>query len=84
MSTKCNDQSGVMIKIKSVMSEVLKIDPADIPDNASISNYSQWDSLNHIHILLALEAEYGFDVNVDVIQKLVSIKEIVAYISQRN
>jgi len=48
-------------RLKGVMADILKIDPATIGENTSVDTVEQWDSLNHLKLVLALEAE--FDVS---------------------
>ena len=48
-------------RIKKVMSNVLNIDIALINNNTSPDNVENWDSLNHMKLILALEEELEFE-----------------------
>ncbi len=48
-------------RLKGVMADILKIDTATIDDETSVDTVEAWDSLRHLNLVLALEAE--FDVS---------------------
>ncbi len=50
-------------RIKTVMADVLGVDKSSITDDSSFEKIEQWDSLNHIKLIVALEEE--FDVEFD-------------------
>ena len=62
------------------MAKEWHIEPSAIPDNAEINQYEKWDSLGHISIMMALEVEFGIEINADNVQNLLSITKILKYI----
>lgn len=48
-------------RLKGVLADILKIDAATIGEETSVDTVEQWDSLRHLNLVLALEAE--FDVS---------------------
>jgi acyl carrier protein len=44
--------------LKQVMATMLKLDPSDINEDSSMDNLSNWDSLRHMNLVLALEEEF--------------------------
>jgi acyl carrier protein len=63
-------------KIKNVMAVVLEIKPSEIPDSASTSTIENWDSLNHMNLIVALEEEFKIRFNDDEIVKIVTLDEL--------
>ncbi len=59
------------------MAKSWQIDPAEIPDEAVLNEFKLWDSLGHVTMLLALESEFGLQLNEDNVQKLRTIPAIV-------
>ena len=53
-------------RVKEVLSVILELDVESIDNTTSSETVSEWDSLNHINIIVALEEE--FDLKFDDIQ----------------
>jgi citrate synthase len=70
--------------IKAIMAGVWGVAPDSIPDNAELNTFTPWDSMGHISLLLALEAEYGIEVNETSIASLLCLEDIVAACQARN
>ena len=54
-------------KLSKIFSSILKIKSNKFNDNLSTKNCKNWDSLNHIKIIIALQEE--FKVNIFLIIK---------------
>lgn len=46
-------------RVKDVMAAVLEVDARTIGDDASMDTISNWDSLRHMNLVLALEDAFG-------------------------
>ena len=51
-------------RIINVMSDIFNLDNTIIDENANINNIENWDSINHLNLLIALEEE--FDIEIDM------------------
>ena len=70
-------------EVKALLGEALKL-PADrVTDGLSFGHVSEWDSLGHMNLLMALEARYGVPLDADLIARLVSVEAICAYLEER-
>lgn len=63
-------------KIKEIMSLVFSIPADSIKDDASTQNLENWDSLNHMNLVVALEQEFQIRFEDDEIIKIVSFNEV--------
>lgn len=45
-------------KLKQIMATMLKVDDSLINADCSMDNISNWDSLSHMNLILALEEEF--------------------------
>jgi acyl carrier protein len=54
-----NEGSKIDDRIKQIIAAVLSRDIEEIHDDASPDTLSNWDSLRHMNIVLALEEEFG-------------------------
>jgi acyl carrier protein len=59
------------------MVDVLGVDPAELTDQVSPDSLEQWDSLNHMNIVLALEEEFGLRFSDEEIMEMLSVPQIV-------
>jgi acyl carrier protein len=46
-------------KLKRVVADVLGVPESSIGENTSMDTVSEWDSLKHLNLVLALEGEFG-------------------------
>jgi acyl carrier protein len=60
-------------RFRNVLESVLGVDASTLTDDDSPRTIPQWDSVNHLQLMLALEAEYGIQFSPDEIAKLSSI-----------
>jgi acyl carrier protein len=56
---------------------------ADVPEDASPEVLPQWDSLNHIELMLSLEMEYGVQISSEVLPELLSLAAIEEYLHEQ-
>ncbi len=70
------------IDIKKIMARAWDIDHRDVPSDAEFKKYLQWDSLGHVALLVALEAEYKIDINYDTLTELINIQVIIKFIKE--
>ena len=66
-------------RLRNVFASVFGTDPEHLTDDDSPRTIAGWDSVNHIHLVLALEAEYGVQFDPGEVAGLTS----VALIRQR-
>lgn len=70
-------------KIKNVMAVVFEIQPTEIPDSASTSSLENWDSLNHMNLVVALEEEFNIRFDDDEIIAIISLNMIEKSITEK-
>ena len=60
-----------LVKLKSIMSAVLKLDEQLIDISTSMDTVKSWDSLKHMNLIIALEREFGVDLEDDEVELMV-------------
>ncbi len=60
------------------MSGIFAIDESDINKNSSLETVENWDSLQHVNLIMALEEDFGLQIDVDDALEMVSFPEVVA------
>ncbi len=63
-------------RLKQVISDILVVDVNTINDNSSPDNIQQWDSLTHIKLVMALEAEFNVKLTPEDMMDMLSVKLI--------
>ena len=70
-------------KIKELLAKQLRIDAADIADNADIIADLGADSLDIVELLMVLEDELGIVIPDDDVAELKTVSDIAEYIEER-
>jgi acyl carrier protein len=63
-------------KIKNVLSAILSVPAASIDDKFSSDTCSEWDSLKHMNLVLALEEEFQVQIPDEEVGNMTSYKII--------
>lgn len=71
--------NAISIRLDAVFKSTLGID--NVPAGLSQKNCTEWDSVNHLNLILALEAEFGVAFEPEEIaamRDISSVKKILA------
>lgn len=69
-------------RVQAALSEALRISPEQIAPELAFGDLPQWDSMGHMEVVMALEAQFGIEINTDTIEQLTSIPAICSYIEE--
>lgn len=70
-------------KVRKIMAEVLEVDGSMIGEDSAIGDIPNWDSLNHLRIIAAIEQEFGMQFTPDVLMELEDFGDIVNAVQER-
>ena len=73
------ERSDTYQKIAKIIAEKLKIDTADVKEEATLEDLGA-DSLDMVEIVMKLEEEFGIEINDEDAEKLVNVAQVVDYI----
>ena len=62
--------------IEEVIASTFRISPSGVTDALAFHAIPEWDSLAHMELMLALEAEYGVSIDEDRMIELTSVRKI--------
>jgi acyl carrier protein len=68
----------VYAAVSPVATQVLRIPQFD--STVSMNSTPSWDSLNHVHLLSALERKFGIEISGDEAFRLTSAERLVRYL----
>jgi acyl carrier protein len=63
-------------RVRSVVAATFGVPEAAITEATSNATLDRWDSMNHIHLIVALEGEFGVSFEPERAIELTSIREI--------
>ena len=63
-----------MSKVVEIIAKVLN---TDVDIESSMENVEEWDSFNHVMIMIELKSEFDLDFNQEDFQWLTSVKNIL-------
>jgi citrate synthase len=72
-----------MKSVDEVIAEQLRIPPPRIRDDLAFGSVPEWDSLNHVNLMVALETEYGVAIDEDAMLDLTTVGAIRSFIAAR-
>jgi acyl carrier protein len=72
----------IEFKVKQLVANVFGLPFATINTESSQETISNWDSLNIINLMIAIESEFGITMEVDDAVKLISVRAIIELLSK--
>ncbi len=70
-------------KVKSIVSEILKISINKTEDDIEMNKVPQWDSVAQLLIISSLEDKFNIQFSSSEISKLIDLKSIIKIIEKK-
>ena len=67
----------VQEKVIQVLINIFQVSPDKISTETTSDNVENWDSMNHINMILALEQEFGIRYDEEQVVSMLSVEEII-------
>lgn len=77
-----NDKQNLSKRIQALLVESLRVPPDQITPELTFGDLPQWDSMGHMEVMMALEAQFGIEINADTITTLTSVPAITNYLQE--
>jgi len=71
-------------RARSILANAVKMPVESLPDDVSIDNLPAWDSIAHVHAILALEEHLGRMLAPEAIVSLTSLRSIAAMLANQD
>ncbi len=71
-----------MDKLNQILAEAFKISIENTLENASMDDISNWDSLTHMGLIVAIEEEFGFEMSGDDIAEMITFDTIRSIVTK--
>ena len=75
---------SVFEKLQEIMANALELPTSAIREDSTMEEIEEWDSLGHVHIMVALEQAFDLYMDVDDFAELDSVPAILQYLESEN
>ena len=75
---------SVFEKLQEIMATALELPLGAISEDSTMDEIEEWDSLGHVHIMVALEQAFDLYMDVDDFAELDSVPAILRYLESEN
>jgi citrate synthase len=69
-----------MTRIEELVASVFGIPAERVTDDLAYDSIPEWDSLNHVKLMLALESNFGKEIDEDLMVELTTIRAIREFV----
>lgn len=76
------DNQLLTTRVQEALINALGLAPHQVSPELAFGDLPQWDSMGHMEVMMALEANFGVEINADTIAQLTSIPAICSYIQE--
>ena len=78
-----NQDKSIIPKVISIVTETFLSQKDEVNEKTTMGDVKNWNSLNHLNLIISLEEEFDLDINEDEVVKMTSITSIVDIISYK-
>jgi len=68
---------------RRILAEALELDPAQVPDDASVVTLREWDSLAHLRLVEVMERELASELPPDLLVSIGSLDDVARVLNER-
>lgn len=68
-------------QIRELAADILGVDPGSLHDSSGPENVPQWDSVNHLNIVLAIEQAFDIQLDPEDIEQMQTIGAMVTVVN---
>jgi len=69
--------------LKDILATVFEIGKEEITPKSNVETIESWDSVNHMHLVVALEEEFEIEFSDDEAVELISFELILSYLQEK-
>ena len=71
-----------MINVDQIIAKTLKIPPQKITEDLGFGTITEWDSMNHVHLMVALEGALDTEIDEDAMIELTTVRAVRHFASK--
>jgi len=74
---------AISTQVSQIAAETFEVDVQDIHPQSSPQTLENWDSIQHLNFILALEAKFQIEFSAEEMESIRSIADAVKIVEQR-
>ncbi len=63
-------------RVRTIVAEILGVDPASFGDDTRREEFESWDSMSHLRLITAVESTFGVHLTMEEIEALQSPRDV--------
>jgi len=67
---------------RDLLAAVLRTDVSQIPENPTVESFTDWDSLTHVELVMAIEDEIGRELTGEEVGSISGIGDVEAILQK--
>tara|TARA_B110000046_G_scaffold172321_1_gene193976 strand:- start:149 stop:379 length:231 start_codon:yes stop_codon:yes gene_type:complete len=71
-------------RLRKILSDVFEVKENEITELLTKDDFDSWDSLRQMDLVVSLEEEFDFQLEIEDIVRLDSVKEIINVLNSKN
>ena len=77
------NEDKIIEKLQKIFNDIFTEQQVMVSKNLSANEVDEWDSLNHINLIVAIENEFKFKFTLEEIQSLKTVGDTIKLILQK-
>jgi acyl carrier protein len=76
-------RAEILERVSLLLGDVLDLEDVKLTEASTASDFEDWDSVNHVRLLIRVEQELGFQFNSDEVGMVENVGELVTLIGTK-
>lgn len=70
-------RTEILERVSQHLGEVLDLEDVKLTESSTADNFEDWDSVNHVRLLIRIEQDMGFQFNTDEVGIVETVGQLV-------
>lgn len=70
-------RTEILERVSQHLGEVLDLENVKLTESSTADNFEDWDSVNHVRLLIRIEQDMGFQFNTDEVGIVETVGQLV-------
>ena len=74
---------SILDQVRQIGADIFDVAPEELGADASPASIENWDSLQHLNLVLALEESFGLELGPEEMEQMQSVRAIVQCLERK-
>ena len=76
-------RTEILDRVAQHLSDVLDLDDVKLTEASTAEDFEEWDSINHVRLLIRIEQDFGFEFNTSEVGMVENVGQLVDLIAAK-